>query len=89
MLEILLHFNLDASYKQSKFSEILLKKSLKFVLNNRNSIIVFIFNLVLLFIEINFILKKQSCTKDVLIAYSTHYIKMILILSIKIVALYL
>lgn len=41
LLEISLNLGLDTGHKQNKFFEILLKKSLKFILNKKNSIVVF------------------------------------------------
>lgn len=58
MLRILLDFNLDASYKDSRFSEILLEKSFKFVLNRGDGIVTFNLSLMLLPAEINPIPEK-------------------------------
>lgn len=67
----------------------MLGKNLKFVLSKRGSIIALNLGFILLLAKINAILKKQSCKNDVLIAYDTGHIKMILVLSTKVVVFYM
>lgn len=89
MLGISLDFSPDISYKQCKFSKTLLKKILKFVSNSRNGIVVFYLSFVLLLVEVDLILEKQSCKVDVLMACDTNGIKMVFVLLTKVVALYI
>lgn len=58
VLKILLNFCLDIGYKQVGFSEILLEKNLKFVLNRKNNIIALNLSLVLLQAKIDLVVKK-------------------------------
>lgn len=83
------NFNSDASYKRGGFFKTLTEKDLKFVLSKEGGTIVFNPGLILLSIEVNSILKEQNYKKDVLVAYSTSHIKLILALSIKVVASYM
>lgn len=57
ILEILFDFNLDDSYKQDKFSKILLKKSFLFVSSKKNSIVTFNLGFIVLLIEVNSVSK--------------------------------
>lgn len=63
MLRISLDLDPDASYKQDRFFENLLQKTLKFVLSRRDNIITFNFNFILLPAEVNLILEKQGCKR--------------------------
>lgn len=85
----MLNFCSDISYKQGKFSKILLEKDLEFAPNKKSNVITFNLGLILLPAEINSILEKQSCKKDALIAYSIDCIKIVLILLTKIVTFYI
>lgn len=58
VLKILLNFYLDIGYKQVGFSETLLEKNLKFVLNRKNNIIALNLSLVLLQAKIDLVVKK-------------------------------
>lgn len=58
MLRILLDFSPDAGYKGGGFSETLLKKSLKFVLNKKNNTVPFNLGLILWLVKIDFISEK-------------------------------
>lgn len=58
ILEISLHFNLDASHKWGRFFKTLLEKDFKFILNRNNSIIAFNLSFVLLLAEVNLVLEK-------------------------------
>lgn len=88
MLRISFGFSLDTNHKGNRFSETLLEKGLVFVLNRGDNIISFKLGLVLCPIEVYPIAGKQSCKKDVLGARDTGRDKMILVLLIKIKALY-
>lgn len=89
ILRILFNLGLDISYKQSRFFEVLLKKSLKFVLNKKSGLVTLNFDLILLLVKVDPILEKQSYKRDALLACSISYIKMILVLSKKVVSLYI
>lgn len=54
VLEILINFNLDADQKQNRFSKILLKENLEFILN-RGIAIIFNLNIILLLAEIDLV----------------------------------
>lgn len=58
ILKVLFNFILDAIYKYSRFLETLLEKSLKLILNKRNSFILFFLYLILLLIKITSIIEK-------------------------------
>lgn len=88
MLKISLNLSPNTNYKYSGFSKTLLKKTFKFVLSKKNDIIIFNLSLILMLTKFNLILEKQSYKKDALIAYATDYIKIVLPLSTKIIALY-
>lgn len=89
VLKILFNLSLDISCKQDKFSKILQKKSLKFISKNSNGTILFNLSLVLFLVEVNFISKKQSFKKNVLVVNDTSYIKKIFALLTKIIAFYI
>lgn len=58
VLRILFNLNPDAYHKGGRFSKVLPKKYLKFVLSKKNGIIIFNLDLVLLPIKVDLILKK-------------------------------
>lgn len=58
VIEILFNFYLDIGYKQDKFSKILPKKYLKFVLSRENSIVALNLNIVLLLAEIDLVTEE-------------------------------
>ena len=58
MLEIPLDLGPNVSYKQGRFSKILLKEGLEFVLNKKNGIVTFNLRFILLPAEINPILEE-------------------------------
>lgn len=89
MLGISLNLSLENGYKCSRLSKTLLKKGLEFALYRRNSIVAFDMSFVLLSIEIDYILEKQSCKKDALMFHSSGYVKMVFTLLIKVVALHI
>lgn len=82
----MLVFGLDTSYKQDRFFKTIAKKGLKCVLSREENSFIIIFSLILLPIEVNFILKKKSCKKDILIIYSFASIKIVFKLAAKVVA---
>lgn len=89
VIENLLDFSLDIGYKNGGSFEILLEKSLEFVLNRRNGTIIFNFSLVLLLIKVDPISEKQSCKKNTLGACSIGCIKIIFAQSKKVIALHI
>ena len=58
VLEILLDFGPDASYKQGGFFKILLKKSFEFVLSRGDNIVIFKLSFISLLAEVNPVLEK-------------------------------
>lgn len=58
VLGIPLNLSLDANHKSGKFTKVLPKKGLEFILNRRNNIIAFKLGLMLLPMEVNLILEK-------------------------------
>lgn len=56
MLRITLNFSPDIDYEGNRFSNVLAKKNLEFVLSGRNSIVAFNLSFVLLSLNIDFIL---------------------------------
>lgn len=89
ILRIQFNFSLNAIYKQGRFFKILSKKDLKFILSRRNSIIVFNLNFILLPAKIDLVTEKQICKKYMLGNRGSGHIKIILVLSTKIVAFYI
>lgn len=81
ILRISLNLSLDASYKQSRFSQTLLEKDFKFFSNREDSTVAFYLSLVLLLAEVDLIAEKQGCKKNVFRAYSIGYIKIIFAVS--------
>lgn len=85
----MLIFSSDASYKQDKFFKTQLKKGLKLALSKKNGTVIFNLSFMLLPAEINPNLEKQSRKKDELIAYSSSHVKIVFILSTKIIIFYM
>lgn len=65
------------------------KKNIKFFPNGRDSIVAFKLSLVLLLAEVNLISEKQGRKKNTLGAHGTGHVEIVLILSIKVIALYI
>lgn len=65
------------------------KKGLEFVSNMRSTTIIFVFNLLLLSIEIDFIAEKKSYKRYILKACDTGLVKIIITLPSKVVVLYI
>lgn len=89
VLRILFNFSPDVGHKCGRFSKTLSKKGLEFILYRKNTTVVLNLSLMLLLVEIDFILKKQGCKRDALLAYSTGYVKIVLILLTKVVTFYM
>lgn len=89
ILEVSLNFILDIVYKHSRFSKIVSKKSLKFVLGKRNGPITFDLGLILLPVKIDPLIKEQNCKKYAFGTFCTSGFEMIFILPIKVVAFYI
>lgn len=58
ILGILLNFCPDIDHKQGGFFKIFSEKSLKFVLNKEDSIVIFYFGLILMLAKVDLIAKK-------------------------------
>lgn len=89
MLRIPLDFSPDACYKGGRFSKTLLKEDFEFVSSKKDSTDTFNLSFVLLPAKIDPIPEKQSCEGDALRIRNINHIKIVLILSIKVVALYI
>lgn len=89
LLWIPLNLGPNAGYRKSEFSEILLEKSLEFILSNEGGIVALNLGFILLLAEVDFISKKQSRKRDKLVIHGPGRVKMILALSTKIVVLYI
>lgn len=89
ILEISLNLDLNAGYKWYGFFKILLKKNFKFISNRKDYIVAFNLGFMVLLIEVDFILKKKSRKRDILVICDTGYIKIIFILLIKAIAFYI
>lgn len=63
ILKISLDLNLNADYKNSKYSKILLEKSFEFILNRLDNILAYNLGLLLLLIEVDFIQKNKAVKK--------------------------
>lgn len=66
MLEISLNFSLNISYKQDRFSEILLKKGFEFILSHKNNTVVFNLSLIFLLAKVDLIFYKKKLQKTLL-----------------------
>lgn len=89
ILRILLNFGLDASYKSSGFSKILLEKNFEFIPSGRDGIVIFNFGFMLLLAKVDFISKEQSYKRDALKTFNIDHIEIILALLIKVVILHI
>lgn len=89
VLEISLNLSSDASHKQKRFFNILFKKNFDFIASKKDNIITFYLNFILLPAKINFIPEKRNHKKDAIMLYGSSRVKIILILSTKIVSLYI
>lgn len=89
VLRILLDFNTNASYKHCRFFKTYSKKGLEFVPNIENSIIVFNLSFVLLLIEVDPIIEKQSCKKNTFRTNGIGIVKIVFVLLTKVVVLYI
>lgn len=89
MLGIPLNLSPDVGYKNNRFSEALLKKSLEFVSNKRDNTVIFILRFVLFPVEVDLIPVEKSCKRYVLRACSSGYVIMVLALPTKVVVLYM
>ena len=58
MLGTLLDFNSDASYKQDRFSKVLIKKNFKFALSRWDGIVIFNLSFILLLTKVDLILEE-------------------------------
>ena len=67
----------------------LLEESLEFGLSKRDGIVIFNLGFVLLPTEINSILEKQSCKRDIFVAYGSSHVEIILILLREVIVLYM
>lgn len=85
----MLNFSSNIYYKYNRFFNTLLDKSFKFVSNREKNILVFYLTLILLLVEIDPILEKQSFKKDVFITCGNSYIKIIFALLVKFIAFYM
>lgn len=91
LLGIPLNLRLDVDHKQDRFSKSLIKKDLEFVLSKEDSLVALNLDLVLLLAKVDSILKvdfipeKQGCKKNILMAHGIGHIKIILVLSTKVI----
>lgn len=83
------NLGLDADYKQDKFFNNLLEKGFKFILSKKSNAVTFHLCFILLLVKINPIVEEQSRKKNVFKIRGISRIKIILVLPIKIVALYI
>lgn len=89
ILRISLNFSLNAGHKNSRFSKTLQEKNLEFISNRKNSTIIFNLSFMLLSIKVHLISEEQGCKKNALGACGTGYIKIVLVLLIKVVSIYI
>lgn len=85
----MLDFSLDTSYKSSAFSKTLPKKGLEFILNKRESTVIFNLGHMLLLTKVGLIPEKQGNKENVFKTYGIDCVKMLLVLSIKVIPLYM
>lgn len=83
------NINLDDIYKYNRFSKVFLKKSFEIILYKRNNLVKFKSSIILLLIEANFILEKQSFKKEAYVASGLIRFKIVFALSIEIESLYI
>lgn len=89
VLKILLNFGLNTYYQYGRFSETLPEKGFKLIVNRKNNTIIFNSSFILLLIEVDFILEKQSYKKDTFMITSIRHVKIVFILVIKIIAFHI
>lgn len=89
VLKILLDLGLNTYYQYGRFSETLLEKDFKLIVNKKNNTIIFNSSFILLLIEVDFVLEKQSYKKDTFMITSIRHVKIVLILVIKIIAFHI
>lgn len=89
VFRILLTLCLDACYKHSRFSKLLLKEGFKFVLSRGDNTVALYLSLVLPPVEIDPVAEEEIRKKDVFMACITGHAKMIVTLSIEVVILYI
>lgn len=87
ILKIFLDFSSNTSYKSGEFSKTLPEKDFEFVWSGREGTIIFNMSFLLLLAEVDSIPEKQNYNKNTLGACSTSYVKIVFILSIKVVVL--
>lgn len=80
--EVAFNFNADMVYKYGTFSMIFSKKSLEFVLCERDGLVMFEPDLILLQMETDFISEEQSCKREAFEAFSSSSFKIVFLLSI-------
>ena len=78
MLGILFDLCLDISYKQDGFFKTFLKEGIEFIPSKGDSIVAFNQSFVLLPVEVNPIIKEQSCKRDLFIDYRSGFVEIIL-----------
>lgn len=86
-MQIALNYSLDTVHKQGRFFKTLAKKSFKLISSRKCSILLFDLSFILLHPKIDLIAEEQSRKKHMLKVYSIDYIKMILLLPTKVLAL--
>lgn len=89
VLEIPFNLGLNIGYKQDKFFKTLSKKNLEFVLSKKGNFITLTLGYILLLVEINFILEKQSCKRNMLRLCNTGYVKIVFIILTEVIVLYI
>lgn len=89
ILRIPLYLSPDAGYKYNRFLKTLLKKGLEFVLSKRDGTVAFNLSFVLLLVEVTLILEKQVYKKDALKTCDIGRVKIIFLISTKIVAFHI
>lgn len=89
MLGIPFNFGPDTSHKQGRFFNTLWKEDFEFIPSREDGIIVFELGLMLLLVEIDFVVEKQSRKMNKFKACSTGRIKMIFALPTEVVALHI
>lgn len=67
----------------------MLKKVFKFVLSKKSSIIILNLGFLLLLAEVNPILEKGGCKKDVFVVCNPDFVKIIFVLLTKVITLYM
>lgn len=88
-MEIPFNLSLDANHKRDRFSEILLEKSLEFVLNRGSGTVALKLGLILLPTEGYLFLEKQRHKREALMAYDIGCVKIIFALLTKVIVLHI